>query len=956
MPLVDSLLTAVVRSDGDALVLHVGEKPYVVAATGPVELSRQGLGLGAMEGMLAQLLTADALRTLREMGAVEHELDDRPAASGDRFTVVAARGGDDIWIELRRHRRVPAPAHRGGRATDAPVAEPAPVAAAPAPAASTPVAPIDEPRPAVELRPAVTSTARAAEPAPAVVAPAPVVAAPVAFVASAAEIPAAVTLPPAEEVAPAPPVAAAPESAVAAAPEPVVAAVPESVVAAAPGPAVELPPAFEAPSMAVADTSADALPALDEDVIVIDAADLAAQELGVEAGFTAMEPPAEPLAPVRAAPEPRDTTALEVDEVEAAIVEAVAAGPVADVAPGAPVAEVVEAEVAAEVTAELPPAVVTPAAPAVAESPAAPAPPVTVAAAAPSTPAETVAPPSEPAAPVEPEPVVSVAAAAPAPVVTAAAAAPLPVAAAQPEPVAAAAAPAPAAAPPAVPAPVAAAPVVEARDVAPVPEAPVVPVAPSPRPAASVVPSPLPAAAAPPLPVRPVPVPAPAVEPAPAARDTAAAAWPPAVSRVEAPDVASVPESHPMLPGLADELDAMGRDSHASVLDAPDQLPAVVLSLTRDGARGAAQGTRGTVRPGGIERLLRLAAARGASALYLTTQARPAVRVDGDIRLLDGEPALSSGDVEAAVLELAPEGARDKESAEWIRDLADVGRVRITTFRDYRGPGALLRMIQARATSAEQLGLVREIQALATEPEGLVIVTGPRASGKSTLVSAFVDLINRQRNDYVITLEGQIRLVHESRGSLISQRELRGNAQEVVSAARAALRENPDVLIIEDLRSPDVLQVALDAAGSGLLVFASVTAASATAALERLVDLCPSEQRRTVRAALAEHLRGVVAQVLLRKAGGGRLAARELVLNTNAVAALISDGQIAQLPRAIDSGRKLGMAPLNDALVAFVQSGAVDVREAYRKADDKAGLLALLRREGIDTSFVERLA
>ena len=388
----------------------------------------------------------------------------------------------------------------------------------------------------------------------------------------------------------------------------------------------------------------------------------------------------------------------------------------------------------------------------------------------------------------------------------------------------------------------------------------------------------------------------------------------------------------------------------------PDALPGVVLSLTRDGARAATQTSRSHGRAGGIERLLRLAAARGASALYLTTQARPAVRVDGDIRLLEGESTLSSGDVEAAVLELAPEGARDKESAEWIRDLQDVGRVRITTFRDYRGPGALLRMISARATSAEQLGLVREIQALAMEPEGLVIVTGPRASGKSTLVSAFVDLINRQRNDYVITLEGQIRLVHESRGSLISQRELRGSAGEIVSAARAALRENPDVLIIEDLRSPDVLQVALDAAGSGLLVFASVTAASATAALERLVDLCPSEQRRTVRAALAEHLRGVVAQVLLRKAGGGRLAARELVLNTNAVAALVSDGQIAQLPRAIDSGRKLGMAPLNDALVAFVQSGAVDVREAYRKADDKVGLLGLLRREGIDTSFVERLA
>jgi twitching motility protein PilT len=448
-------------------------------------------------------------------------------------------------------------------------------------------------------------------------------------------------------------------------------------------------------------------------------------------------------------------------------------------------------------------------------------------------------------------------------------------------------------------------------------------------------------------------------EPTPAPAPPVMSHTAPPLARYEPPSPESVhyatPEPQPTLPGLPPAVGG-GHAPEDGRLDSPDAIPAVVLSLTRDSARSGGAAAHGAVRPGGIERLLRLAAARGASALYLTTQARPAVRVDGDIRLLDGEPALSSGDVEAAVLELAPEGARDKESAEWIRDLADVGRVRITTFRDYRGPGALLRMISARATSAEQLGLVREIQALATEPEGLVIVTGPRASGKSTMVSAFVDLINRQRNDYVITLEGQIRLVHESRGSIISQREVRGGAAEIVTAARTALRESPDVLVIEDLRSPDVLQAALDAAGAGLLVSVSVTAASATAALERLVDLCPSEQRRNVRAALAEHLRGVVAQVLLRKAGGGRLAARELVLNTNAVAALVSDGQIAQLPRAIDSGRKLGMAPLNDALVAFVQSGAVDVREAYRKADDQVGLLALLRREGIDTSFVERLA
>lgn len=846
MPLVDSLLTAVVRSDGDALVLHVGEKPYVVAASGPVELSRQGLGLGAMEGMLAQLLTADALRSLREMGAVEHELDDRAAAAGDRFTVVAARGGDDIWIELRRHRRVAPVAAPEPVAVPEPVYAPAPVAVAPAP----------EPAPVTAPEPV------APEPAPPVHAeePVPVVAAPV--------------------VAP---------------PEPLAPA--------------DLPP----PAMAVTDTVSHADMAaaqlFADDADEIDAASRALEAAGYGAADDAFD------LDVEVAPGPEATLppVVQASAPEAAPVAAPA--PVVEPAPvAAPEPEpepVPEPVMAAAVAPELVPA--------------------------PVEAAEAVVPP--PPAPVMASPVV----------------APAPVAAAVPAPLAEL----PPSAPPVVEMPaVAVAPAVAPP--APEPVRAAAPVAPPEPPAPAPVPEPTVAAA--PMAV-PSPQPVPAVAAAPSPYDLPGrydtpmpAAWStPASPRFDShPHESSrygAVDAHPVLPGLASELDAIEREATA-----PDSLPAVVLSLTRDGARGSGGGARGSVRTGGIERLLRLAAARGASALYLTTQARPAVRVDGDIRLLDGEPALSSGDVEAAVLELAPEGARDKESAEWIRDLQDVGRVRITTFRDYRGPGALLRMIQARATSAEQLGLVREIQALATEPEGLVIVTGPRASGKSTLVSAFVDLINRQRNDYVITLEGQIRLVHESRGSLISQRELRGSASEVVTAARAALRENPDVLVIEDLRSPDVLQVALDAAGSGLLVFASVTAASATAALERLVDLCPSDQRRNVRAALAEHLRGVVAQVLLRKAGGGRLAARELVLNTNAVAALVSDGQIAQLPRAIDSGRKLGMAPLNDALVAFVQSGAVDVREAYRKADDKAGLLALLRREGIDTSFVERLA
>jgi twitching motility protein PilT len=881
MPLVDSLLTAIVRSDGDALVLHVGEKPYVVAATGAVELSRQGLGLGAMEGLLAQLLSADALRGLREMGAVEHELASSPAGGADRFTVVAARGGDDIWIELRRHRRVRPPF---SIALDVPTPENAPAATT----TEQPVAPV--------VASTITDEATTAEPlgvetrAEDTVAP-PVVEAPAATVveeptvadgAASAHVETEVThLPEAAEIDRPSGETFAPDDAT-------------------------MEPAALAPE--------DAEPAWVVDTFAAET--VVASRDADEA--TSDTPAVEPVVEIEM---PRSEEAFAATLSEVWAIDHV---PAIDFAP--PVDE--PAAEPAPLHDEMPTAAMPASFEAALAAPVVP-PVEPLAATVPEPAPESPAPGSR----VEPEPPVP---------------APQPVAPAAPEPAAVPLAPA-AAVPeapsfqPAVP-----------EFAAPAPP-PVFSPAAAATPAASATMSTVPLAPEPPT----APPVAPPVEPSAAPRYDlpAAAASPRAPMPHVEPAVPEPPayrpiEPQPTLPGLP----MSAFDDAARVESASDTLPGVVLSLTRDSARAASQSSRGHGRAGGIERLLRLAAARGASALYLTTQARPAVRVDGDIRLLEGESPLSSGDVEAAVLELAPEGARDKESAEWIRDLQDVGRVRITTFRDYRGPGALLRMISARATSAEQLGLVREIQALAMEPEGLVIVTGPRASGKSTLVSAFVDLINRQRNDYVITLEGQIRLVHESRGSLISQRELRGSAGEIVSAARAALRENPDVLIIEDLRSPDVLQVALDAAGSGLLVFASVTAASATASLERLVDLCPSEQRRTVRAALAEHLRGVVAQVLLRKAGGGRLAARELVLNTNAVAALVSDGQIAQLPRAIDSGRKLGMAPLNDALVAFVQSGAVDVREAYRKADDKVGLLGLLRREGIDTSFVERLA
>lgn len=744
MALVDSLLTAIVRADGDALVMHVGERPYVIASAGPIQLSSHALNLGAMEGMLGQLLAADSLRVLREFGAVEHELSGLDAMAGDRFTVVAARGGDDIWIEIRRHRRMKAAA---GLPKTPPIAVP------------------------VEA----------------------------------------------------------------------IAQVEEAGVVGA--------------QVAAADAMSEAVPV---------------------AEASAAEPSAESVPVEASAPE---VSALDTASVETEVGSPGVAEPAFAVAPP-PVAE------ATLPVAEAPPPVNASEEPVVEEPTVFEEPPVVEEPDADD--------PRHVAEPAEPD-------AAPA---FAALSEPLP----EPEP---------------------------ASETEPELE---------PASLSDVQPQYLP---------EPEPEPEPAAELEPVA---VASALTPA-AQVSAPPAAAPPAEEPRRDAAAVRPPSPP-DSGTERLREDDAEPAFVVRLRAVTRPDSPQ--RLSPRAGALERLLRLAASRGASALYLTSQSVPAIRVDGEVQVLTGEPPLASSEVEAAVLGILPEGSSDTvrrgEAMEWLCDLPDVGRLRCTTFRDHRGPGIVLRILSARAASAEQLGLSREIQELANEPEGLVLIAGPRGSGKSTLVAAMVDLVNRQRADYVITLERQVRIVHENRQSLISQREVRGHTDELVAAARAARSENPDVLVIEDLRSPEALQVALDAAGSGMLVMASVTASSTSAAIEHLVDMMPPERRKPAQALLAETFRGAVSQVLLRKIGGGRVAARELLLGTSAVARLVAEGQLSQLPRTIDSGRRYGMASLNDGIVALVVSGAVDAREAYRKAGDRAGLLAQFRHEGIDTTFVERLA
>ena len=373
----------------------------------------------------------------------------------------------------------------------------------------------------------------------------------------------------------------------------------------------------------------------------------------------------------------------------------------------------------------------------------------------------------------------------------------------------------------------------------------------------------------------------------------------------------------------------------------PIQQPAVVLPLSRNAARSDAPPVlTGSFSGTGLDRLLRIAAARGASTLYLASLARPSIRVDGEIQMLD-ESSLTPSDVEALLIDLMPERNREAlrsgVGTEWICDVPDVGRVRCMTFRDHRGAGGIFRMMPVRAISADQLGLSREIQALGAEAEGLVLVAGPRSSGKSTLLSAFVDLINRTRRDHVITIESEIKVVHENRHSLVSQREVRGDADEMLAVVRGAIRENPDVIVVEELRTADMVTVALDAANSGHLVIGALPAHNASGAIDRIIDLYPPELRRHVQLALAENLRRHRRAGAGPQPAGGRVAAREILLNTSAVASVIAEGKTSQLPMAIEGGRKTGCCRSTIRSCAFVQNGTVDAR--YRRAADRTGFL-----------------
>lgn len=361
--------------------------------------------------------------------------------------------------------------------------------------------------------------------------------------------------------------------------------------------------------------------------------------------------------------------------------------------------------------------------------------------------------------------------------------------------------------------------------------------------------------------------------------------------------------------------------------------------------------------PALIDQFLRTAAARGASALYLVTGSVPVIRVDGDIRPMDGAPVLSKLEVERGLLSLAIEaGITDvTPSREFAIEREDVGRVRARIFAGVRGPGGVLRLAPRRALTMQELGLPRELLLEASERDGIVLVAGRRGHGRRTLLAALIDHVNRTSPAHIVSIEREVSVVHDRQQGLVTQVEV-PDAAAVPDAVRCALADDPDVLVIDTVHSEEVLELVLDASASGRLVVCGVVAPSVTAAIESWLDVVLPVRRRQVQVRLARHLRAAVGQVLVQTPSGGRVAARELLLKSPAVAALLSDGRTAELPLALDASRRQGMVGLNDALLALVQSGTVAPGAACAASPDADALLGQLRRFGVDVSATERRA
>ncbi|MFJ4441342.1 type IV pilus twitching motility protein PilT [Pseudomonas sp. NPDC089422] len=324
--------------------------------------------------------------------------------------------------------------------------------------------------------------------------------------------------------------------------------------------------------------------------------------------------------------------------------------------------------------------------------------------------------------------------------------------------------------------------------------------------------------------------------------------------------------------------------------------------------------------------LLARAADAGASDLHLAAGEIPMLRVDGELRRM-ALPSVTPAALSDALTPLLDEN----QCRQWLQgdeldlavELASLGRFRLNLFRQLNGPAATLRLIPKRIASVDELDLEEVFQAVAQHTDGLVLVGGPTGSGKSSTLAALIDRLNRERALHVITLEDPVEVIHSSQRGLINQREIGRHCRDFAQGLRSALRQDPDVIMIGELRDLETIRLALRAAETGHLVLATVHTRSAASSIDRLVEVFASEEKTLVRAMLADALRLVVAQVLVKRAGGGRVAVREVLVATPAVRNLVREGRMAQLCSVMQAGAAEGMRTMEGAMRGLRDKGLI---------------------------------
>ncbi|BDG10575.1 type IV pilus twitching motility protein PilT [Anaeromyxobacter paludicola] len=350
-----------------------------------------------------------------------------------------------------------------------------------------------------------------------------------------------------------------------------------------------------------------------------------------------------------------------------------------------------------------------------------------------------------------------------------------------------------------------------------------------------------------------------------------------------------------------------------------------------------------------MEALLQLMLERRASDLHLTSGCRPMLRVDGDITVLQDLAPLPHERLKELLFSIAPERNREEWERRKDTDFAHENpdaRFRVNVFADRSGIGAVMRQIPAKILSAEDMGLSKHILDLCYLTKGLVLVTGPTGSGKSTTLAAMIDFINRNREDHIITIEDPIEFVHPNKRCLVNQREIGVHTDGFKSALRAALREDPDIVLVGELRDLETIAIAIETAETGHLVFGTLHTNTAPSTVDRIIDQFPTDRQAQIRMMLSESLKGVIAQTLCKKIGGGRAAAQEVLLCPSSVSNLIREGKTFQIPSVMQTARGQGMVTLNDALFELVKAKKVEPKEAWMKAVAKSEFKALLDRGG----------